>query len=134
MTLVRAALALALLWPAAHGRPWASETARRAAQPPAPAPGAGPAPAGAPAAVLRGTATWYAYVPGGAAAGPALRRALGPGWRNRTVTVCAGGRCVRARLSDWCRCPGGRAVDLDVRSFARLAPPSRGVLPVTVSW
>jgi hypothetical protein len=36
-------------------------------------------------------------------------------------------------LSDWCGCPGGRVVDLDRRDFAVLAPPSVGVLPVTVS-
>lgn len=82
---------------------------------------------------LSGTATWYAWRPGQAAAGPALRRALGPRWRGRSVTVCAAA-CVRVRLTDWCACGGGRVVDLDARSFARLAPLSRGVLKVTVGW
>ena len=82
-------------------------------------------------ASLRGTATWYDYRRGHAAAGPELRRALGAGWRGTAVLVCAD-RCVRVVLSDWCACPGGRVVDLDRRSFAVLAPPSVGVLPVTV--
>lgn len=83
---------------------------------------------------LRGVATWYAYVPGGAAAGPALRAALGPLWRGRTVSVCAGSACVVVKLSDWCQCYGTRVVDLDAASFAQLAPLSRGVLTVTVQW
>ena len=82
---------------------------------------------------LEGRATWYAYRSGQAAAGPALRAFLGPHWRGMTVTVCAGGRCVRARLTDWCLCSSARMVDLDKRSFAKLADPSRGVIHVTVS-
>jgi hypothetical protein len=89
-------------------------------------------PASASRAVVSGSATWYDYVPGGAAAGPALRAALGSGWRGTRVSVCAGGRCVQAVLSDWCLCSGGRVIDLDVRSFARLAPPSAGIVAVTV--
>jgi len=84
------------------------------------------------AAGVRGIATWYAYRPGQAAAGPALRRALGPGWRGTVVTVCAGSSCLRVRLTDWMR--ADRLADLDSRSFAALAPLSRGVLEVTVSW
>jgi hypothetical protein len=54
---------------------------------------------------LGGLASWYAYVPGGAAAGPRLRNALGPHWRGMTVRACAGsGRCVSLVLSDWCQC------------------------------
>lgn len=82
-----------------------------------------------------GAATWYAYVPGGAAAGPALRAAIGPRWRGTRVTVCSGARCVSVVLSDWCACrPATRLVDLNSRSFAALGPLSRGLLPVTVSW
>jgi hypothetical protein len=84
------------------------------------------------ATVVSGTASWYDYVQGGAAAGPALRSALGPGWRGTRVRVCADGKCVRVLLSDWCACGGGRVIDLDVRSFARLAPPSAGLVAVTV--
>ena len=87
------------------------------------------------AGAIRGVAVWYDYVPGHAAAGPLLRRALGPTWRGTVVRVCHGDRCTRAVLSDWCACAGGRRlVDLDVRTFARLADPSVGVIRVTVSW
>ena len=81
---------------------------------------------------IRGSATWFAAPSGTAAAGPALRAMLGKGWRGQTVQVCAGGRCVRARLTDWCACGHGRVIDLDRRLFAELAAPSRGVLRVTV--
>lgn len=84
-----------------------------------------------------GTASWYAYRPGHAAAGPALRRMLGPGWRGKTVTVRANGRSVRVRLTDWCQCYSGtaaeRIIDLDVRAFSRLANPSRGLVRVEVT-
>lgn len=84
---------------------------------------------------IAGLATWYAYVPGGAAAGPALRAALGRHWRGRKVSVCVtGGNCVSVTLSDWCLCSSARVVDLDVRSFAQLARLSRGVIHVTVKW
>jgi hypothetical protein len=41
-----------------------------------------------------------------AAAGPALRAAIGSGWRGTVVTVC-GRRCVAVKLVDWCKCTGG---------------------------
>lgn len=82
---------------------------------------------------LRGQATWYRWHVGEAAAGPALRRMLGPHWRGKRVQVCASSRCVVVRLTDWCAChPSTRLVDLDARSFAALAPLSRGVIRVTV--
>jgi hypothetical protein len=83
---------------------------------------------------LSGIATWYAWRPGQAAAGPGLRAALGPGWRGRTVLVTAGARSAWVRLTDWCACPGGRVIDLDSRSFAALAPLSVGVLRVSVRY
>lgn len=86
---------------------------------------------------ITGIASWYRYVPGGAAAGPALRRALGPGWRGTVVTVCAGDRCVYGiALSDWCGCntANEKLIDLDRASFAQLADPSRGIVKVTVRW
>jgi rare lipoprotein A (peptidoglycan hydrolase) len=43
------------------------------------------------------------------------------------------GRQVSVILSDWCACGSGSIIDLDVRSFARLAPPSRGVIKVSVT-
>jgi hypothetical protein len=82
---------------------------------------------------IRGSATWFAAPRGTAAAGPALRAFLGPHWRGTVVTVTANGHSVTARLTDWCLCSSARVVDLDKRSFAKLADPSRGVIHVTVS-
>ena len=85
---------------------------------------------------LTGRASWYEYVPGGAAAGPKLRAMLGKDWRGSKVTVCGGGNCVTVTLSDWCQCYKGesreRIIDLDVRSFAALAPTSAGLTKVTI--
>lgn len=83
-----------------------------------------------------GTATWYCCTrgyPSGlyAAAGPGIR--VG-NWRGRYVRVCAGSRCVRVRLIDWCACGHGRVIDLYPEAFRRLAPLSRGVVRVQVSW
>lgn len=74
------------------------------------------------------TAGFDAY----AAAGPALRRAIGPGWRGNVVTVQANGRSVRLRLIDWCGCPNGRVVDLyyDVARALGIS----GVGRVTIRW
>jgi hypothetical protein len=87
--------------------------------------------------VVSGVATYFASPSGVSAAGPALRAALGPGWRGTRVTVCAGVRCVVTVLGDWCACgprPGGPTViDLDDNVFAALAPLSRGVIRVTVA-
>ncbi len=84
---------------------------------------------------LTGVASWYRYIPGGAAAGPALRLALGPGWRGHSVAVCRtdGGAmaCVRVTLSDFMR--ADRLIDLDSRSFAALMPLSRGLVTVEVT-
>ena len=85
---------------------------------------------------VRGVATYYDWRSGQAAAGPALRRLLGPHWRGRWVTVTAGRHRVRVRLTDWCACGPrhGRPalIDLDRRSFARLALPSTGIIEVTI--
>ena len=62
-----------------------------------------------------------------------LAKALGPGWRGRKVSVCrTDGFCLSVRLTDWMR--ADRLVDLDARTFALLAPLSRGVLTVEVWW
>lgn len=86
---------------------------------------------------IHGRASWYAYVPGGAAAGPKLRAALGPNWRGKIVTVHANGRTVRVRLTDWCQCYRGtateRLIDLDIRAFARLSDPASGLVKVSVT-
>jgi len=85
-------------------------------------------------AQVAGLASWYAYFPGQAAAGPALRAALGSGWRGTVVTVTANGVSVRTQLGDWCQCYGSRLIDLDRSDFARLAPLSQGLQEVTISW
>ena len=69
-----------------------------------------------------------------AAAGPSIRRLLGPAWRGRSVLVRSGPSSVRVRLVDWCACPGGRLLDLYSDAFQRLAPLSRGLVKVTVEW
>lgn len=102
---------------------------------------------------LRGLATWYClpswpsacmYVhpdPAGmyAAAGPSLRAAIGPRWRNKLVKVVANGRSVWVRLADWCLCTGsGASIDLYSGPFAYLSgrSPSSpgGGLSVTITW
>lgn len=81
---------------------------------------------------LRGRASWFDAAPGVAAAGPALRKALGPHWRHSVVLVTAGGRSVLVRLTDWCGCPHGRIIDLSDDAFRELAPLPVGVLTVRV--
>lgn len=87
---------------------------------------------------LAGVASWYRTPGLTSAAGPALRRALGPDWRGRTVTVRAGDREVTVRLTDWCQCFRGtateRLIDLSDDAFRELAPLSRGLVAVTVTW
>lgn len=90
---------------------------------------------------LAGIASWYCrsgysrcssgFEAGGAyaAAGPALRAALG-NWRGRLVYVNG----VPTRLIDWCACPGGRLLDLYGSLFARLSSLSAGLLRVSVTW
>ena len=84
---------------------------------------------------VRGVASWYRYIPGHAAAGPVLRRALGPAWRGKVVTVCRRTRtsavCARVKLSD-SMARKDRLIDLDLGTFALFAPPSRGIVYVEV--
>jgi hypothetical protein len=90
------------------------------------------------AAPLAGTASWFRAPDGRAAAGPALRHVLGPHWRGTRVRVCAAGRCAVVRLTDWCQCYRGtraeRLIDLDDDVFAHLAPLTRGLVRVEVTW
>ena len=83
---------------------------------------------------LHGTATWYAWRSGQAAAGPALRAFLGKDWRGMTVTVCSGGRCVRALLSDYMGTTNhAKVIDLDAGLFRAVCGPlSVGVCRVTI--
>jgi len=82
---------------------------------------------------IQGKATWYDWRPRQAAAGPALRKALGKHWRGKWVTVTTKGHSIRVRLTDWCACGHGRVIDLDDTSFKKLAPLSRGVLSIRVN-
>ena len=89
-------------------------------------------PSGAtPGVSVRGTASWYRWHFGQAAAGPALMLALGAHWRGTTVHVCTRTTCVLVALTDWCACPQ-RVIDLDSRAFAVLAPLTRGLTTVRV--
>ena len=81
---------------------------------------------------LTGIASWFASPANVSAAGPALRAALGSGWRGRQVSVRAGRRCVSTILGDWMA--ADRLIDLDDDVFARLAPLSQGLQEVTISW
>ncbi len=86
---------------------------------------------------LRGVASWYAAPRGTAAAGPALRAALGPSWRGTRVSVASGGSVVSVTLADWCLCRVGgseRLVDLPAGDFAALAPLGLGLAAAEVSW
>ena len=87
---------------------------------------------------LTGPASWFRSPAGVSAAGPRLRAAIGSGWRGTHVKVCSGSRCVRTVLGDWCQCYRGedreRIIDLDDGVFSKLAPLSRGLQKVTVTW
>lgn len=102
---------------------------------------------------LKGLATWYCLPsypsacmfvhpdPAGmyAAAGPSLRAAIGPSWRNKKVSVSVNGRTVVVQLADWCLCTGsGSSIDLYSGPFAYLSGRSKsspgGGLDVTIRW
>ena len=81
---------------------------------------------------LTGTATWYAYRSGQAAAGAGLRAAIGRGWRGTHVTVNG----IPAVLTDWMGTKDpAKIIDLDDGLFrAACGPLSRGVCRVVVRW
>lgn len=63
------------------------------------------------------------------------------GDRRYRLTVCRADdleRCVIVTVRDYCQCYVGtsreRVIDLSPDAFSRLAPLSRGVIKVTVSW
>lgn len=65
-----------------------------------------------------------------AAAGPAIRKMLGPGWRNEYIKVMKGNHSVTIKLVDWCECHKGtadeRILDLYADAFEELAPLWKG--------
>jgi hypothetical protein len=88
--------------------------------------------------LLGGWATWHDNGAGlYAAAGPELRRALGPGWRGTVVDVTGpGGLVVRVPLTDSCACGERHGLptflDLSADAFAELAPLGWGIVAVSV--
>lgn len=80
---------------------------------------------------MRGVASWFRAPSGTAAAGPALRRALGSDWRGSRVSVCGSEGCATVRLTDWMR--ADKLVDLNPSAFRAVCGPlSKGVCRVTV--
>jgi hypothetical protein len=81
--------------------------------------------------LISGRASWHATGRDGlfAAAGPALRSALGPGWRGAKVSVCRmDGFCLSITLNDFCRCDTAepyKLLDLSIQAF-RLFDPRGG--------
>jgi hypothetical protein len=88
--------------------------------------------------LVGGYATWFdPSCQHCAAAGPELRRALGPDWRGTLIDVGGpGGASVSVVLSDFCAC-GERnglptLLDLSADAFAELAPLEWGVVAVSI--
>lgn len=87
---------------------------------------------------ITGVATWYCkpgvsrctygYAWNGpyAAAGPALRAALGPHYKGRHVWVNG----VEVVLIDWCACGGGHVIDVYWNTWRTIPNPDRAV----VTW
>lgn len=88
---------------------------------------------------MAGTGSWYCGngsrctrgYPDGLYA--AIRRDL-LGHRGDRARVCSGSRCVVVTIID-CNCgPNANLIDLYSAAFSRLAPLSRGRIPVTLEW
>jgi len=75
-----------------------------------------------------GDATWYRYIPGHCATWYL------PRGTRITVRDLATGRVIHCIASDREAAHGNRVVDLDTQQFAELAPLSKGVVVVKVSW
>jgi len=82
---------------------------------------------------IRGSASWFRSPRGVSAAGPALRRALGPGWRGTRVRVTGPAGSATTTLGDWMR--ANRLIDLDDDVFPAVCGPlSRGICKAKVTW
>jgi beta-lactam-binding protein with PASTA domain len=75
-----------------------------------------------------GDATWYRYIPGRCATWYL------PRGTRITIRDIATGRVVHCIASDREGAHGNRVVDLDTQQFGELAPLSKGVIVVKVSW
>jgi rare lipoprotein A (peptidoglycan hydrolase) len=91
------------------------------------------------ATTIRGTATWYCsgtsactrgYGPSDLVAAVDPRLGIARGTR---IVVRSGGRSVTVTAVDVCACAGARVIDLTSGAFRRLAPLSRGIIPVTLT-
>jgi len=88
-------------------------------------------------ALLGGFATWHDACSTCAAAGPALRHALGAGWRGTVLDIGGPGNAVvRVVLTDSCACRDRHdlptLIDLSAEAFAELAPLDWGVVAVSI--
>ena len=116
-----------------HWRPTVGELPGGSARP-----GSG-APLPETATILSGLATWYCATSSACTRGygprdlvAAIDRKDTPYRKGDRVRVRSGGKSVVVRIVDVCACRGRRVIDLTSGAFSRLAPLSRGVIPVTL--
>lgn len=90
------------------------------------------------AADIEGTATWYCGTSSACTHGygpsdmvGAIDPTLGIP-KGTLLRVSSGGRSIVVRVVDVCACAGRRVIDLTSGAFSRLAPTSRGVIPVAL--
>ena len=98
-------------------------------QPPPPPPPTTTTTNAAPTASEQGEATWYSEAPAGYCASPTLSFGT-----VLTVTNDATGATTTCTVDDREADNPGRVVDLSYDGFSQIAPPSQGVVEVTVSW
>jgi hypothetical protein len=90
-------------------------------------------PSGQRGASVTGQASWFRSPRGVSAAGPALRTALGPGWRGARVRVTGPAGSAWTVLGDWMA--ADRLIDLDDDVFPAVCGPlSRGICEAKVTW
>lgn len=81
---------------------------------------------------ISGSASWFRSPRGVSAAGPALRTALGSGWRGSRVRVTGPAGSAVVTLGDWMR--ADRLIDLDDDVFPDVCGPlSKGICRVEVT-
>lgn len=82
----------------------------------------------APSHSQTGQASWYAYRPGECA------HLTLPFGTVVTITNLANGRVAQCTVTDRGPTGAGRIIDLDRATFAQLADPASGVIPVRITW